>query len=388
MQSILNDYLQIRKEELKLSRNFHKNFLHFFTNDKIENTMEELKGKLSQFIEIVENDDENDDNNSNIANNDEQYFAEDKTDEQTIEHIEQNEEIPRQSTQLPEPEQTFEQKIIANLNEQIKKTEFNGTKMLQNTKIIYNQTPTANKFVILFILDDILIFRKNHFNLFTERSTFQTNRLLTDLFVQKWSKSLCDELHISTNDLNNYEFSLLIEHLLSTNQKIVDECIISEITRSVPTNSQNTQSQSMPQPQPQSQNTPIANQLLSQIFSQLLRNNTTDQQIPLMTFSNILQYELHYDNDEQQTLPISEQEAKEYLKEFHFSSNLTQIKNTECPISLAPFEENEKICELSCGHCYRIPEIMDWIKKKQQCTLCGSGLPLTKWQQSATLNVD
>ena len=107
-----------------------------------------------------------------------------------------------------------------------------------------------------------------------------------------------------------------------------------------------------------------------------------------MTFSNILQYELHYDNDEQQTLPISEQEAKEYLKEFHFSSNLTQIKNTECPISLSPFEENEKICELSCGHCYRIPEIMDWIKKKQQCTLCGSGLPLTKWQQSATLNVD
>ncbi|NBR15848.1 MAG: hypothetical protein EBU01_14910 [Crocinitomicaceae bacterium] len=186
-------------------------------------------------------------------------------------------------------------------------------------------------------------------------------------------------MHISTNDLNNYEFCLLIEHLLSNNRKIVDECIISEITRNVPINSQNEQLQS------QSQNTPIANQLLSQIFSQLLRTNaTTDQQMPLMAFSNILQYELHYDNDEQQSPPISEQEAKEYLKEFHYSSNLTQIKNTECPISLAPFEENEKICELSCGHCYRIPEITDWIRKKQQCTLCGSGIHLTKWQHSST----
>ena len=50
-------------------------------------------------------------------------------------------------------------------------------------------------------------------------------------------------------------------------------------------------------------------------------------------------------------------------------------KNTDesmCPICIEPFENDETISKLSCGHTHKPQCIRDWLKKETRCPMCNS----------------
>ena len=52
-------------------------------------------------------------------------------------------------------------------------------------------------------------------------------------------------------------------------------------------------------------------------------------------------------------------------------NNITSPSNTRCPISLAPFEENDEVMQiLECGHIFVRNELMNWFNQNVRCPLC------------------
>jgi len=52
----------------------------------------------------------------------------------------------------------------------------------------------------------------------------------------------------------------------------------------------------------------------------------------------------------------------------NWSDNLLQ---TQCPISLDPFDDNERICRIrNCNHLFKISPLMNWFERNVRCPVC------------------
>jgi hypothetical protein len=68
----------------------------------------------------------------------------------------------------------------------------------------------------------------------------------------------------------------------------------------------------------------------------------------------------------------------------NWSDNLLQ---TQCPISLDPFEDNERICRIRrCNHLFKISSLMNWFERNVRCPVCR--YDIRDYQDSLSNNID
>lgn len=55
----------------------------------------------------------------------------------------------------------------------------------------------------------------------------------------------------------------------------------------------------------------------------------------------------------------------------HFLYNSMNINQTQCPITLENFEENEELCRINhCGHTFKKTAILNWFQQNVRCPVC------------------
>jgi hypothetical protein len=54
-----------------------------------------------------------------------------------------------------------------------------------------------------------------------------------------------------------------------------------------------------------------------------------------------------------------------------YSYNISEESNTQCPITLDEFQENENVCRIRhCGHTFRENALRNWFQQNVRCPVC------------------
>ena len=62
------------------------------------------------------------------------------------------------------------------------------------------------------------------------------------------------------------------------------------------------------------------------------------------------------------------------LKDCNFIKYNSDIKETQCPISLEEFKDGDSLIELPCNHIFLEKHIKNWLKEKTSCPMCRHNL--------------
>ena len=74
------------------------------------------------------------------------------------------------------------------------------------------------------------------------------------------------------------------------------------------------------------------------------------------------------------------------LKDCKFIKYNTEIKETQCPISLEELKEGDLLIELPCNHIFLETNIKSWIKEKPSCPVCRYNLDSSNSSSNSSNN--